>query len=252
MANEILIWNLLMDHINNPYGAAAIMGNLRAESNLNPLAMGGKNKSQWKSGKEYTNAVKSGEYGAYSFAHDSIAFGLVQWLFWSRKQALHVYSRNPNMDIASEKTQIDFMIQELRAYPTVWDAVTNATDIQTPCDLFMVKYEKPGTITEAAKQKRRDYAQGYFDRYHNMKPNSKEEQKIVRTTADRVNARSGNGKEYSAIGQIVAKGTSFPWVATAVNGWHAIKFNERVLWVSPEYSEVVTFELTADVSLWEV
>ena len=40
-----VIWNYLIDRINNPYGVAAVMGNLMAESSLNPANATGKNKT---------------------------------------------------------------------------------------------------------------------------------------------------------------------------------------------------------------
>ena len=162
-ANEKLIWDLLMQGVGNPYGAAAIMGNLMAESSLNPLNMTGRNAKQWADKRTYFDAVNDGRYDAYTFEHDGIAVGLVQWLYWSRKQGLWEFARG--QDIGSVDVQIGYMLKELPSYKTVWNAVVNATDINTPCDLFMLKYEKPGTTTEAAKQKRRDYAYRSFDTY---------------------------------------------------------------------------------------
>ena len=104
MTNEEKIWNLLMQRIQNPYGVAAIMGNLRAESSLSPICMTGKNAKQWKSKQEYVDAVNNYTYDRYSFAHDSIAFGLVQWCFYTRKEALFDYAEG--MDIGSVEVQI--------------------------------------------------------------------------------------------------------------------------------------------------
>ena len=92
-SNELQIWNYIYGKLPNPYAVAAIMGNLYAESSLNSLSMAGKKKSQWSSSFEYISAVNSGSYDQYSFAHDGIAFGLVQWTYWSRKQALHEFSK---------------------------------------------------------------------------------------------------------------------------------------------------------------
>lgn len=59
---------------------------------------------------------------------------------------------------------------------------------------------------------------------------------IVASAPDRkVNIRVGNGTDYGRITQ-VADGTTYPWVATAENGWHAIVIGKRVGWVSGTYS----------------
>ena len=52
-----------------------------------------------------------------------------------------------------------------------------------------------------------------------------------------VNIRVGNSTDYSRI-TAVKNGTKLPWIATAVNGWHAVKINSQVGWVSGNFSTV--------------
>ena len=238
MENEKLIWDLLMESIGNPMGVAAIMGNLRAESSLNPLCMTGKNKSQLESKEAYVAAIDNGEYDEHSFAHDGIAFGLVQWRYWSRKEALYDSVKSHNRSIGSIEGQIGYLLEELPKYKTVWNGVCNATGIDDACDLVMLKYEKPGTTTEAAKQKRREFAHTYYDKYAHPAPEPRERIKRVRTTAPRVIIRGGNGTNYAPVGRIPEEGRVFNWVATAENGWHAIETMNQVYWVSGDFTEV--------------
>lgn len=244
--NEQKIWNLLMKGIGNPYGVAAVMGNLRAESSLNPLNMTGRNAKQWTNGSQYADAVNCGSYDQYSFAHDGIAFGLAQWLYWSRKQALHEFSKGK--DIGSIEVQVAFLLQELPAYKTVWTGIRSATNVSEASDLVMLKYEKPGTVTEAAKQKRRDFAISYFDKYYEVAESTTTpppisdsqpiKQKQVITTASNVLVRCGNGKEFTTLGKIADQGASYAWIASSENNWHAIKFHDRVGWVSGSFAKV--------------
>ena len=53
-----------------------------------------------------------------------------------------------------------------------------------------------------------------------------------------VNVRSGNGTEYNRVSS-VKPGTKFEFVATAVNGWHAVKIGGKIGWVSGDYSKLV-------------
>ena len=53
-----------------------------------------------------------------------------------------------------------------------------------------------------------------------------------------VNIRVGNGTQYDRI-TAARNGSTFEWVATAENGWHAIVVNGRVGWVSGKYAERV-------------
>ena len=62
--------------------------------------------------------------------------------------------------------------------------------------------------------------------------------KIV-CTSGTVNIRVGNGTDYSRI-TAVADGTEFEHVATASNGWHAVKVGSQVGWVSGKYSNTIT------------
>lgn len=54
-----------------------------------------------------------------------------------------------------------------------------------------------------------------------------------------VNIRVGNGTDYGRI-TAVADGTVFEHVATASNGWHAVRVGSQVGWVSGKYSEIAT------------
>lgn len=61
----------------------------------------------------------------------------------------------------------------------------------------------------------------------------------IRSSGGKVNIRTGNGTSYNRI-TAVAPGTTLEYVATAFNGWHAVKIGSRVGWVSGEYSEITT------------
>ena len=97
------IWDLLARWISNPYGAAAIMGNLFAESSMNPLCMTGRNKKNYTSARQYADMVNSGTLSKDSFIRDGIAFGLVQWCFYTRKAGFYDYAKVNNLDIGEAK-----------------------------------------------------------------------------------------------------------------------------------------------------
>ena len=52
-----------------------------------------------------------------------------------------------------------------------------------------------------------------------------------------VNIRVGNGTQYERI-TAARNGSTFEWVATAENGWHAVVVNGRVGWVSGKYAKL--------------
>lgn len=62
--------------------------------------------------------------------------------------------------------------------------------------------------------------------------------KMVVITGDSVNYRIGDAQKYGTMGH-VNKGDRFEWVATSpATGWHAIRMEQRICWVSPKYSKV--------------
>ena len=52
-----------------------------------------------------------------------------------------------------------------------------------------------------------------------------------------VNLRAGDGVKYASFGH-ANKGDRFEWVATAENGWHAVRSGAQVAWISGKYSAV--------------
>ena len=114
-STERTIWNFLRCKGLSPAGAAGLMGNLYAESGLNPQNL--QNSYEKRLGftdTAYTAAVDSGAYS--NFVHDSAGYGLAQWTYWSRKESLLNFARKIGASIGSLEMQLDFMIRELKGY----------------------------------------------------------------------------------------------------------------------------------------
>ena len=60
---------------------------------------------------------------------------------------------------------------------------------------------------------------------------------IITKNGGTVNVRVGNGTEYEIIKE-VKTGEVLEYIATAANGWNAVKVAKQVGWVSGEYSKV--------------
>jgi hypothetical protein len=218
--NEKVIWDFLLDVIGNEYGTAAVMGNLMAESSLNPRCVTGT------SDKDYTERADT---GVIDFARDARAYGLVQWCYHTRKEGLLAYAKSTGRSVGHLQMQLEYMVCEMRtSYKTVWEAVTKATDIRTASDVVMLKYEKPATTTEAAKKKRAEYGQKFYNQFAVVRP-------LVIATAN-VRIRSGDSTGYPQVGSL-KKGQSLEWVTTS-RGFHAVRMKDRIGWVSGEFSEV--------------
>ena len=163
--NEKRIWDYLIGKGLSPAGAAGLMGNLYAESGLNPKNL--QNTYEKKLGytdAAYTAAVDSGAYD--NFIHDSAGYGLAQWTFWSRKQNLLNFAKAAGKSIGDLDMQLDFLFEELSTgYKSVLSTLKTATAVRTASDSVLLNFERPADQSEAVKTKRAKYGQTYYDKY---------------------------------------------------------------------------------------
>ena len=250
MSVEGVVWNVLLAEINNPYGVAGLMGNLKAESSMNPLCKTGGDKNEL--GVDYAEKVDSGEITGQDFAHDGVAFGLAQWRYWSRKEQLYLFAREHYCGIEDLEMQLAFLLQEIKTYKTVWQTLLYATSVKEASDIVLERYEKPANTSEAIKEKRAKFGETYLTMFATPtttvasfpeeKPHDYPTTPIVFTTKNNVNFRTGPSTKYQILGQTKNAGTQYDYVATAKNGWYAIdvvvNHKKYVAWMSNEFSKV--------------
>lgn len=163
---EKMIWDFLMNKIGNPYGVAGLMGNLYAESALNPAKLERTaEKKLGVSSAEYTARVDDGRYDAEHFAHDGAGYGLAQWTYHARKAALLCYAKECGVSIGSLAMQLEYLWKELQGYKTVLKVLRAAVSVREASDMVMTRYERPKNQSESARSKRQRYGQKYFDAY---------------------------------------------------------------------------------------
>ena len=163
--NEEKIWNFLVGKGLSKAGAAGLMGNLFAESALNPKNL--QNSYEKKLGHtddSYTAAVDNGSYN--NFVRDSAGYGLAQWTFWSRKQNMLEFARAAGKSIGDLEMQLDFLFKELsEGYKNVLAVLKAATTVKAASDSVLLNFERPADQSDAVKAKRAGYGQTYYDRY---------------------------------------------------------------------------------------
>lgn len=164
-SNEEKIWNYLVGKGLSKAGAAGLMGNLYAESTLNPQNL--QNSYESKLGytdSSYTAAVDSGSYN--NFVRDSAGYGLAQWTYWSRKQNMLEFARAAGKSIGDLEMQLDFLFKELsESYKSVLSVLKTATTVKAASDSVLLNYEKPADQSDTVKTKRAGYGQTYYDKY---------------------------------------------------------------------------------------
>ena len=160
------IWNFLCDKIGNAYGAAALMGNLQAESGLKAGNLQNSyERSLGMADDAYTSAVDDGSYD--NFVNDGAGYGIAQWTYYSRKQALLDFAKERGTSIGDINTQLEFLWKELsESYTGVLNALKNASSIREASDVVLKQFERPYDQSESACAARAGYAESlYFELY---------------------------------------------------------------------------------------
>ena len=240
VSDEKTIWDTLYSFLGNAYGVAGLMGNLNAESSLKPTNL--QNTYEKKLGysdAEYTAAVDNGSYT--NFVKDSAGYGLAQWTYWSRKQAMLDYAKAAGKSIGNLATQLGFLCKELTGYATVLNALKAATSVKEASDIVLTQYEKPADQSDTVKAKRAAYGQTYYDKYAQNEPSAAFEPYRVRVSIANLNIRKGPGTNYKTVGRYTGKGV-FTIVeeasGTGATKWGLLKSytKSRAGWISLDYA----------------
>lgn len=163
--NEKAIWDYLYGKIGNAYGVAGLMGNLYAESALRPNNLQNTyEKPLGITDTQYTAAVDDGSYT--NFIKDSAGYGLAQWTYWSRKQALQEYAKTTGKSIGDLDMQLAFIWKELtEGYKVLLKTLQTATTVAEASTAVLTQYERPADQGASVQAKRAGYGQTYYDKY---------------------------------------------------------------------------------------
>ena len=166
-STEAKIWNFLLKEINNEYGVAGLMGNLRAESSFKSSNLqGAYEKKLSHTDESYTLAVDNGQYTKDQFVYDSAGYGLAQWTYWSRKKALYEYLKEANRSIGDLQGQLEYLIKEIKTYTKVWNTLLNAKTVEEASTSVVLYYEKPASKDSPETQaKRASYGEDVYQKF---------------------------------------------------------------------------------------
>lgn len=160
------IWNFLKSKGLNSFAIAGLMGNLHAESGLNPKNL--QNSYEKKLGhtdESYTAAVDCGEYT--NFAKDAAGYGLAQWTYHTRKAALLAYAKSMGKSVGDLEMQLCFLMKELAGnYSGVLSELKKASSVLAASNIVLMKFERPADQSESVQKKRAGYGQTYFDKFN--------------------------------------------------------------------------------------
>lgn len=161
------IWAELYNFIGNEYGTAGLMGNLQAESGLIPYRLQGDFTTGYSTSIRYTNNVDQGIYTQSEFANDSKGYGLAQWTYWSRKDALYnMYVSGGYSSIGDVGLGVAYLISELQSsYSGVLAVLRSATSVRQASDVVLHDFENPASQGPDVEVYRASLGQAIYDQY---------------------------------------------------------------------------------------
>lgn len=233
---EKRIWDFLLSQIGNEYGVAGLMGNLYAESGLNPKNLQNTyNKKLNISDEEYTMLVDGGNYP--DFITDKAGYGLAQWTYYTRKQNLLNYAKQKGTSIGNLDLQLEFLLQELTGYRNVYQTLIHANTVREAAVAVLTGFEKPANQSETVCKKRTAYGQRFYDKYASDIPSNSLPFK-VRVEITDLNIRIGAGTNYAKTGKCTGMGV-FTIVEVqdgkgSKTGWGKLKSGQG--WISLDYT----------------
>lgn len=156
------IWDRLLAAGLSEAGAAGLMGNLKAESNLQPNNL--QNSFEKKLGftdATYTAAVDDETYT--NFANDGAGYGLAQWTYPARKSALLAFAKAQKKFVGDLDLQLDFLLDELQKdYPALLRQLCAASDVRAASDAVLTQFERPADMSESVKIKRAGFGEEFL------------------------------------------------------------------------------------------
>ena len=165
MDNAQKIWDCLISAGLTEAGAAGLLGNLQAESGLNPQNLQNSfEKKLGMSDQDYTAAVDCGAYG--SFVTDGAGYGLAQWTYSSRKAALLACAKARGRSVGDLDTQAGYLLQELQSlFPAVLRLLRATDSVQEASDCVLLQFERPANQSADNCARRAALGQGFYDKF---------------------------------------------------------------------------------------
>lgn len=169
--SEATIFDALTNAGMTPAGACALMGNMKAESSMKSnIAQRGMTKL---SDEEYTALFDSSPSSCYK---DGVGYGLCQWTFWSRKEALKHFADSWGVSVGAEDMQVMFAVEELKTdHTALWEFLCNTDDLYTATADICMDFERPAVNNIEIRYK---FAQDFYSRL-TIKPSIKPDLSIM-------------------------------------------------------------------------
>ena len=164
------IWEYLKNKGFSNTAAAALMGNMEAESNCVPNRLQGDFTSGFERSVEYTKKVDNGDISRHDFIHNGPGgggYGLMQWTYPTRKAGLYDLAREQCVSIGDAFIQVEWLLRELwqPEFKPVMETLQNSVSIRDCSDVLIRKFLRPADQSEAVCAYRARLAREFYQEF---------------------------------------------------------------------------------------
>lgn len=105
--------------------------------------------------------------GTYkNFVKDSAGYGLCQWTYWTRKQALYAFCKAAGASIGDLDTQLMFFMKELSdGFSGLLQVLMSTKSVREASDTVLLQFERPANMGPDVQAKRAGCAMNYYKQF---------------------------------------------------------------------------------------
>ena len=192
------IWHFLKHKGFSDTAAAALMGNMEAESNCVSSRLQGDFTNGFKRSVDYTAQVDAGKISRHEFIYDGPGgggYGLCQWTYPPRKAGLYDLAQEQGVSIGDEFIQVEWLTRELwqEEYKAVREMLEKSPSIRECSDMIVKQFLKPADQSEAVCKYRADLGRAFYQQFSEAEaedPEGMPEEGTVKITEDEFRAYS--------------------------------------------------------------
>ena len=155
------VWDYFTSKGYSTYGTAGIMGNMNHESGMIVNRKQGDFSNGYTASAQYTKAADD---GSIDFVHDSIGYGLVQFTYYTLKQALLDRAKREGKSVGDLGVQLDEIDSYLNGNGLA-GRLKSATSVRQASDIFLHEYERPADQSAAVEQTRASAGESFFNQF---------------------------------------------------------------------------------------
>ena len=164
------IWHYLKHKGFSDIAAAALMGNMEAESNCVSYRLQGDFTKGFKRSIDYTAQVDAGKISRHEFMYDGAGgggYGLCQWTYPPRKAGLYDLAEEQGVSIGDEFIQVEWLTRELwqDEYGVVREVLEKSPSIRECSDVIVKQFLRPADQSEAVCKYRADLGRAFYQQY---------------------------------------------------------------------------------------